>query len=164
MTTFARIAVALLVLTVPVVAQQKPSTQPKPVTVQPKPNFSGRWVVVSPKEGAGREQIVTQDDKTLTTERGSGGGGPKMTYQLDGVERRLALPAQAAEITILAKASWVAGRIVITSNESYPGGQRIHHTDTWSLDAQGQLVIDSTETGPNGAPGQTLKIIYAKKK
>jgi hypothetical protein len=163
MTPFARIAVALLVLTMPVVAHQKPSTQPKPA-VQQKPNFSGRWVVVSPKEGAGKEQIVTQDDKTLTTERGSGRGGPKMTYQLDGVQRRLALPAQGADITILAKASWVAGRIVITSDESYPTGQRIHHTDTWSLDAQGQLIIDSTETGPNGAPGPTMKIVYTKKK
>jgi hypothetical protein len=163
MTPFARIAVALLALAVPLVAQQKPIAQPKPI-VQKRPNFSGTWVIVSPKEGAGKEQIVTQDDKTLTAERGSSGGGPKMVFQLDGVERRMALPPQAADITLLAKASWVAGRIVITTDTSYPGGRRTHSTDTWSIDAQGRLVIDSAETGPGGTPGPTVKIIYTKKK
>jgi hypothetical protein len=163
MTPLARIAVAMLALAVPLVAQQKPTVQQKPV-VQQRPNFSGRWVIVSPKEGAGQEQLVTQDDKTLTTEHGSSGGGHKMVYQLDGIERRLALPSHGSEITILARASWDAGRIVITSDASYPNGMRTRSTDTWSMDAQGQLVIDSTETGPGGAPGPTMKIIYAKKK
>jgi hypothetical protein len=163
MTPFARIAVALLALTVPVVAQQKPIAQQKPV-VQKRPDFSGTWVIVSPKEGAGKEQIVTQDDKTLTTALWSSGGGHKVVFQLDGVERRMALPSQGADITLLAKASWDAGRLVITTDASYPGGMRTHSADTWSIDAQGQLVIDSAETGPGGVPGPTMKIICAKKK
>ena len=163
MTPFPRIAVALLLLTVPAVAQQKAVAPQKPV-VQKRPNFSGTWVIVSPKEGAGQEQIVTQDAKTLTAEHGSSGGGHKMAYQLDGVERRIALPSHGAEITLLAKASWVADRIVITTDASYPGGMRTHSTDTWSIDAQGRLVIDSKETGPGGTPGPIAKIIYTKKK
>jgi hypothetical protein len=40
-------------------------------------------------------------------------------------------------------------------------------TETWSIDAKGQLVIDSTEiVGPNGNAGRTdtTKVIYVKKK
>src|SRR5215203_1681623 len=117
MTPCARIAVALLAFTLPVIAQAKP-------------NFSGRWVVVSPQEGAGREQIITQTEKTLTTERAAG-DARKRVYQLDGVERRLALPSQAGDVTVLARARWDAGRIVITTDTSYSGGMRTRATDTW---------------------------------
>lgn len=134
------------------------------VGAQQKPNFSGRWVVVSPKEGAGQEQIITQTDKTLTTQHAAEGPAHKMTYQLDGVERRLALPSHGSEITILAKASWDADRIVITSNASYPNGMKTQTRDVWSLDAKGQLVVDSSETGPKGEKGPVVKIIYAKKR
>ena len=151
MPTVARVVVAALALTIGVGAQQKP-------------NFSGRWVVVSPKEGAGQEQIVTHTDKTLTTQHASEGPSHKMTYQLDGVERRLALPSHGSEIVILAKASWDADRVVITSHATYPNGMKTQSRDVWSLNAQGQLIVDSSETGPGGEKGPTVKIVYAKKR
>jgi hypothetical protein len=151
MPTVARVVVAALALTIGVGAQQKP-------------NFSGRWVVVTPKEGAGQEQIVTHTDKTLTTQHASEGPAHKLTYQLDGVERRLALPSHGSEIVILAKASWDADRVVIIRNATYPNGMKTQSRDVWSLNAQGQLIVDSSETGPGGEKGPVVKIVYAKKR
>ena len=151
MRTASRTLVAISVLTVSVLAQ-------------PKPTFSGRWVITSPADSAGQEQIVTQDAKTLTVEHGSEGGGHKMSYQLDGVERRMAVPGRAgAEITMLAKASWNGNTIVVLTNISYPNGMKTQSKDVWSIDGKGQLVIDSIETGPTG-PGPVLKMIHVKKK
>lgn len=148
MRTCARIVAMAVLLTTAASAQQKP-------------NFSGRWVIVSPAEGAGREQIVTQDDKTLSVEQVSATGGRKMTYPLDGIERRQAIASRGADITIMSRAAWDGDRIVITTNTVYPG-MKTQAKDVWSLDAQGRLVIDSSETGPTG-PGPGFKIIFIKK-
>jgi len=133
------------------------------VHAQSKPNFSGRWVVVSPEKGAGQEQTVKHDEKSLSTEHASEGAGHRMIYQLDGVERSNAIPARGTEITMLSKASWDGNRIVITTNTSYPNGMKTQAKEVWSLDAQGRLVIDFTESGPTG-PGPAMKVIYVRKK
>jgi hypothetical protein len=130
---------------------------------QQKPNFSGRWEVVSPEKGAGTIQVVKHDDKTLATEHGSEGPGHRMIYQLDGVERRNALPSHGSEIVILSTARWEGDRVVITSRASYPNGMKTQSREVWSLDAQGRLVIDYTESGPGGSPGPTMKVIHVKK-
>ena len=151
MRTASRTLIAISVLTVGVLAQQKP-------------NFSGRWVITSPKDSAGQEQIVTQDAKTLTVEHASEGGGHKMSYQLDGVGRRMAIPGRAgAQITMRASASWDGDRIIVITNISYPNGMKTLSKDVWAIDAQGRLVIESTETGPTG-PGPAVKLIHVKKK
>ena len=150
MKTLARFAIAAAMLAVAASAQQKP-------------NFSGRWVVVIPEKGAGQEQIVKHDDKTLSTERASEGGGHRMIYQLDGVERRSAIPSRGQEIVILSKALWDGDRVVITSQASYPNGMKTQSKEIWSLDAQGRLVIDYTESGPRGSPGPAMKVIHVKK-
>ena len=150
MKTLARIATAAVMLLVAAGAQQKP-------------NFSGRWVVVSPEKGAGTEQIVKHDDKTLSTEHASEGGGHRMSYQLDGIERRNAMPSRGDEIVILSKAIWDGDRVVITSQTSYPNGMKTQSKEIWSLDAQGRLVIDYTESGPGGAAGPSVKVIHVKK-
>lgn len=150
MKTLARITTAAVMLVVVAGAHQKP-------------NFSGRWVVVSPEKGAGTEQVVKHDDKTLSTEHASEGSGHRMIYQLDGVERRNALPSHGAEIVILSKAIWDGDRIVITSQATYPNGMKTQSKEVWSLDAQGRLVIDYTESGPGGTPGPTMKVIHVRK-
>jgi hypothetical protein len=149
MVTFARVALAVVALSAVTVAQQKP-------------NFSGRWVVVSPEKGAGQEQIVKHDQKSLSTEHASEGGGHRMIYQLDGIERRNAIPSHGSEITMMSKAAWDADRIVITTHTSYPNGMKTQSKEIWSLDPKGRLVIDYTETGPTG-PGPMMKVIYVKK-
>lgn len=149
MVKFAHVVIAAVVLLAGASAQQKP-------------NFSGRWGVVSPKEGAGQVQVVTQDEKTLSSYYVSKGPDHKMVYQLDGIERRQAIPSQGTSITILVRAAWDGDRIVITTNTSYPNGMKTQIKETWSLDAQRRLVIDSIETGPNGTPGEIRKIILVK--
>jgi hypothetical protein len=133
-----------------------------PVSRKARPDFSGVWVVVSPPQGAGQEQTVKVEGDTLTTEHGSEGGGHKMTYQLDGVERRLALPSQGTDISILARAIWDGDRIVISTNTSYPNGMKTQSREIWSIDAEGRLLIDYTESGPTG-PGPTMKVVHVRK-
>jgi len=149
MRTLVRIALAVAALSVAASAQKKPS-------------FSGTWTAVSPAKAAGQEQIVKHDDKSLSTEPVSKTSGHKMAYQLDGVERRMAVSAGNTDITMLATAAWEGDRVVITTNTSYPNGMKTRSKETWSLDAEGRLVIDFTESARN-VPGPSIKIIYVRK-
>jgi hypothetical protein len=160
MRTIAHIVAGLLVLTVALGAQAS-KTSPTP-TPKAKPDFSGHWTAVSPPAKAGVVCIVTQDGKTLTTEQTIKNSTRKMTYQLDGVERSLVPPGRTADITVVASASWDGDHIVFTRRESYSIGMKIEAKEVWSIDAKGQLVIDSSETG-NGQPGPSEKITYVKK-
>lgn len=148
MRTLGQIVIAISVLAASPVAQQKPS-------------FSGHWVITSPEKNAGAEQIVTQDAKTLTVEQKAKDATRKMSFPLDGVERRMAAPR--SDFVVMAKASWEGNTIVVITNTSYPGGMKTQAKDVWSIDAQGRLIIDSTETGNAGAP-EVLKLIHVKKK
>lgn len=157
--TIAGIIAAVVVFTATAAAQAKQQPTPNP---KAKPSFSGQWVAVSPEKFAGRSQIVTQDATTLTIEQVAKDGTHKMTYQLDGLERRQAIP-RGPDIAMLAKAAWDADRIVITTNISYPNGMKTQSKEVWSIDAQGRLVIDYTESGPTG-PGDNTTVIYTKSK
>jgi hypothetical protein len=151
MRRFARILAAALVLSAGASAQ-----------APQKPNFSGRWVIVSPPEGAGQEQVVVQDDKKLSIQYPSRSADHNRTYQLDGVERREPMPSPGQEIVVMSRAAWDGDRIVITRNDSYQNGMKTQSKEIWSLDAQGRLVIDYSETGPTG-PGPSLKVVHVKK-
>jgi hypothetical protein len=130
---------------------------------QQKPSFSGRWVATSPAESVGQEQVVVQDAKTLTVEQTVKGVTRKQSYQLDGVERRMAIPGRpTSDITILSTAAWDANRIVINTNIAYPNGMKTQSKETWSIDEKARLVIDYSERGPTG-PGPTMKVVYVKK-
>ena len=125
-----------------------------------KPNFSGRWLIVSPPEGAGKEQVVKQDDKTVSI--GSGvPGGRQTTYQLDGQEHKTSVSMRGESIVIVSKAVWEGNKLVLTSDTSYPNGMKTKSIEYWSLDEKGQFVIDFTET----AEGQkrAFKVIHTKK-
>jgi hypothetical protein len=167
----ARVLIAVVLAAAAVAAQTKPASTAKP-TPKPaakpasKPNFTGHWVVVSPQAKAGQEQIVTQDDKTLTTEHAVKGSTRKIVYQLDGIERQQAIPSSSVDVTMRSRASWEADHIVIAIDISYSNGMKTQTKETWSIDAQGRLVIDGTETGPQGSAGpvDNTKIIYVKKK
>lgn len=148
MLKFAHIVVAAVVLTGAVSAQQKP-------------NFSGRWAVVSPPKGVGEIQVVAQDETTLSFYFLSAGANHRTVYQLDGVERRLGIPGQAS-ITTMVKAGWEGNRIVVSTNDSYPTGAKIQSKDVWSIDAQGRLVIDHTESDQNGH-SETKQMTLVKK-
>lgn len=112
------------------------------VLAQQKPDFSGTWVVAPPSKSAGKEFVVKLDGASLYTTM-----GPKpVTYQLNGAEQMSQLPMAGDVIRIATRAAWEKDRIVITIRTVYPTGMKTLTRETWSLDAQGRLVIDTIET------------------
>jgi hypothetical protein len=118
------------------------------VLAQEKPNFSGRWVSVPPSTDGGAEQLVIHDLKanTLTLQHDSEGDGHKLVHKLDGTEHRNVLASHGSEIVILSKAQWTGNQLTITSVVTYPDGRRMDSKQVWSIDANGQLIIELTET------------------
>jgi len=134
---------------------------PTGLAARQKPNFSGRWLIVSPPEGAGREQVVKQDDKALSV--GSGvPGGRQTTYQLDGAEHKTSMSLRGEAINIVSKAVWDGNKLVLTSDAAYPNGMKTKSTEIWSIDDQGRLVVDFSETAEGEKP-RAFKVIYTKK-
>lgn len=133
-----------------------------PLAAQKKPDFSGRWVVLSPSKEKGTEQVVTLDDKSLTTEGQN--GSHKIVYPLDGVEHRIPLPASVSKMvnSMMSSAKWDGDRIVILTNINYSAGNREQAKDVWSIDKQGRLVIDTVETGPDGSQRSSRRILTKK--
>ena len=123
-----------------------------------KPSFSGTWIIQPPNKAAGVEQIVKQDDKTLSITS----AGRTRTYQLNGVEHREATPTRVGEIVMVSKAAWDGRTIVITTATSYPNDMKTTEKEIWSIDNQGQLVIDFVETAPGEAP-RKVKVTHKKK-
>jgi len=132
------------------------------VSAQEKPSFAGRWVASSPADSAGQMQIVTHDEKLLTTAHDSEGHGHKAAYKLDGTESRNVVTSHGEEIVTLSKTSWNGNRLTIVSDTTYPNGRKWHTEQTWSLDDSGRLVIDFTESGMTPAP-VSRKTLYTKK-
>jgi hypothetical protein len=127
-----------------------------------RPNFSGRWVIVQPEKGAGQEQIIKHDDKMLSKTPVGDRGGPPATYQIDGVEHRAVLPMRGEQIVTVSKAAWEGNTLVVTILESYPNGMKLSVREVWSLDAQGRLVVDATESAQGQKP-QVMKVVLQKK-
>jgi hypothetical protein len=133
-------------------------TQAAGVSAIQKPSFSGAWIIQPPNKAAGMEQIIKQDDKTLSITT----GGRTRTHQLDGVERREARSMRGGEVVMISKAAWDGRTIVITTATSYPNDMKTVEKEIWSINDQGQLVIDYTETAP-GAAQRSMKITHTKK-
>jgi hypothetical protein len=130
---------------------------------QQKPSFSGRWVVVSPEKSAGQESIVTHDATSLAVERVPASRGRKQVYAIDGLERRTTLPLQGGEVVMLTRAAWDGDRVVITTHLAYPNGMKTQSKEVWSIDANGRLMIDYSESGPRGQPGPSVTLIHTRK-
>ena len=130
------------------------------ITIQgvQKPSFSGTWIIQPPNKAAGMEQIVTQDDKTVSITS----AGRTRTYQLNGVEHREARSMRGGEVVMVSKAAWEGSTIVITTATSYPNDMKTAEKEIWSIDNLGQLVIDYTENAPGAAP-RTMKVTHKKK-
>ena len=123
-----------------------------------KPSFSGTWIIQPPNKAAGAEQIVKQNDKTLSITS----AGRTRTYELNGVEHREAMATRVGEVVMVSKAAWEGRTIVITTATSYPNDMKTDEKEIWSIDNQGQLVIDFKETAPGQTP-RVLKITHKKK-
>jgi hypothetical protein len=126
-----------------------------------KPSFSGTWIIQEPAKGAGQEQVIKQDDKSIAITFGK----RTRTHELNGVEKKEMMAMRGGEIVMVSKAAWEGNTIVITTTTNYPNQMTTLDREVWSIDAQGRLVIDLTGTAvnqPNSAPS-VQKIVLTKK-
>ena len=128
------------------------------LTARQKPNFSGTWVAVSPAEAAGQEQVVTQTETMLTRGHDSSGGGHSFTYKFDGTESRVVIHGTVTVST----ASWDDDKLVIVERATYHDGRKRNAKSVWSLNTQGELVVDFTEQF-DGQPAKTMRMVSKRR-
>ncbi len=131
-------------------------------SAQQKPDFSGRWAIVSPSDHAGLEQVVKHDATTLSTSHESEGGGHASIYKLDGSESRNVIVSHGSDLVTLSKASWTGNKLTITSTTTYSDGRKLDQRQVWSLDSDGRLVIEVTES-MQGRPPTTITMVHKKR-
>ena len=132
------------------------------LSAQQKPNFTGTWLIVTPTEAAGQEQVVRHTPTTLATGHASEGDGHNASYKLDGSESRNELTSHGEPIVTISKAAWDGTKVVITSATTYPDGRKMDSKQTWSLDAEGRLVIEHRQS-MTGQPARLMTLIHTKK-
>ena len=104
---------------------------------QKKPDFSGNWRSLS-----GIEQVVTQDDQTLTTREGPSTGPHVATYKLDGSESKNVVNTHGQDIVTVSKAVWDGNKLVITHVTTLPNNTKNERKQVWSFDGAGRLTIE----------------------
>jgi len=129
---------------------------------QQKPDFTGTWVIVTPADAAGQEQVVRHTAATLSTGHASEGDGHNASYKLDGSESRNELTSHGEAIITLSKALWDGNKVVITSATTYPDGRKMDSKQTWSMDAEGRLVIEHSQS-MTGQPARSMTLVHTKK-
>ena len=142
------------------------------VVAQSKPNFAGKWTLVPDPNapaptgrgggrggGLGQAFSAEQNDKTLTVISTGAQGETKSVYNLDGSESKNPLTFNGNTIDRVSKTKWDGSKLVITTTSNF-NGNPIESTQTWSLDATGNLVVESTSSF-TGTP-TTTKTTYKK--
>jgi hypothetical protein len=123
------------------------------LAAQGKPNFSGTWIGVGPQQGI-RELTIKHDGSTLSLE-----GQPdvaKRTFKLDGSETEMSAPDGKP---LLAKAVWEGNTLVVAIH--FPELKQDIRRQTWMIDADGQLVIETEFLG--GKPQAPLKEVFKRR-
>jgi hypothetical protein len=123
------------------------------LAAQGRPNFSGTWIGVGPQQGI-RELTIKHDGSTLSLE-----GQPdvtKRTFKLDGSETEMSAPDGKP---LLAKAAWEGTTLVVTIH--FPEIQQDIRRQTWAIDADGQLVIETEFLG--GKPQAPTKEVFKRR-
>ena len=140
---------------------------------QAKPNFAGKWTLVPDPNapaptgrggrgggGLGQAFSAEQNDKALTVVTTTQAGETKAVYNLDGSESKNPLNFNGNTIDRVSKAKWDGAKLVITTTTNFNGNAN-ESTQTWSLDATGNLIVESTSNfGGNGPT--TTKATYKK--
>jgi hypothetical protein len=132
-----------------------------------KPNFAGKWAPTDPASaqgmgGLGSLATITQDEKTLKVTATSQMGEIATTYNLDGTEAKSPLEIQGNSIERTTKAKWDGTKLVLTTVANF-GGQNFETTQTWALDAAGNLLVESTRPDfQGGGAAITTKATYKK--
>ena len=143
---------------------------PLPACGQQRPDFSGTWIEIEgpPIPGApgGADLLpqltIEQKGNTLTStimilsksKPDEKPAGPiKDIYQLDGVERKNSDGSTS-------KMYWEGKTLVLVTTRQKPDGISTFQ-NVWSLDANGNLVMQRTLTNPGAKPA-TLKSVMKK--
>ena len=146
------------------------------VFAQAKPNFAGKWTMIAdpaaPAAGGGRgggfggglgaSATIAQDEKTLTVTREVQGADVKAVYNLDGSDSKNTMTIGGNAMDQVSKAKWDGNKLVITTTINF-GGNAAELSTTYSLDATGNLVVETTRPDfqGGGAP-VTVKVTYKK--
>src|SRR5215203_1021042 len=137
------------------------------VAAQATPSFAGKWTLVADPNaapggagrgpgGLGQTAVIVQDATTLTITRTSQMGEFTSTYKLDGSESKNTLTMNGNAIEQVSKAKWDSGKLLVNTTMDF-GGNPVTVTMTLSLDAAGNLLVDSTRPDfqGGGAPVTT---------
>src|SRR6476660_6386882 len=141
---------------------------------QAPPNFAGKWTLVPDTNaaggggrggmggGLGQEASITQDASSLTIKRTTQMGEFTSTYKLDGSESRNTLNFQGNSVDQLSIAKWDGGKLNVATKMDF-GGNVVETSMVMSLDATGNLVVDTTRPDFQGGGGPiTTKSTYKK--
>jgi len=141
---------------------------------QAPPNFAGKWTLVPDANaaggggrggmggGLGQEATITQDASSLTIKRTTQMGEFTSTYKLDGSESRNTLSIQGNSVDQLSIAKWDGGKLNVATKMDF-GGNVVETSMVMSLDATGNLVVDTTRPDFQGGGGPiTTKSTYKK--
>jgi len=142
-----------------------------------KADFSGVWTPDAPAAAAAAPaggggggggmrgggmagpMTVKQTATELTTERTAGENKIVATYKLDGSESVNKMMGRGGEVETKSTAKWDGSKLTIVTKQAAQDGTVRESSQTWSLEG-GNLVIESTRTGPNGPV--TAKTTYKK--
>ena len=139
-----------------------------PAIAQSKPSFAGKWTLVRPPNAApagrgslGQDFTVSQNDKTLTT-TSDNPERPDLNavYNLDGTETRSSITFDGRSIERVSKARWDGSKLVIISTITLGGSNPYEATQTWSLDASGNLILEMSSNMVGMPP--TTKATFKK--
>ena len=138
------------------------------LAAQAKPNFVGKWVPTDPSAaqgmgGLGSLATVAQDDKTFkVTSVVAQMGEITTAYNLDGSEGKSNLDFNGTAIERTTRLKWDGNKLILTAVSSFQGAA-FETTQTWTLDASGNLVVELTRPDfqGGGAP-VTTKATYKK--
>ena len=148
---------------------------------QAKPSFAGSWTLVPDPAaaadaggarrggggggfgGLGNAATIAQDASTLTITRTTQAGETKSVYKLDGSESKNTMAGRngAAGTETTSTAKWDANKLVISTNVNF-NGTAITTSMSLSLDASGQLIVESSGFGRGGAAPTPTKTTYKK--
>ena len=143
------------------------------LAAQAPPNFAGKWTLVPDPNatpggagrgpgGIGQSAVIVQDAAALTITRTTPMGEFTSTYKLDGSESKNTFNMQGNAIEQVSKVKWDGGKLLVNTTMDF-GGNPVATSMTLSLDAAGNLLVESTRPDfqGGGAP-VTTKATYKK--
>jgi hypothetical protein len=155
------------------------------LSAQAKPSFAGKWTLVPDANAAaapagggggrgggrgggfggggfcGMECTITQDANTLVVSRTTQAGETKTTYTLDGKPAKNTVNAGGNAMESTSTATWDGAKLSISTSRDF-NGQTTTTKMVLSMDATGQMVVETTAPGRNGGEPTTTKQMFKK--